>query len=120
MPLDPEAVRAFEHTGWEKAAQEYRATFAAASGKFVEALLDAAEVTAGAQVLDLCCGPGTVTGAASRRGAEASGLDFSAAMLTEARTAFPTLNFHHGDAEAMPIADASFATVLCKFCIHHL
>jgi SAM-dependent methyltransferase len=120
MAFDPEAVRTFEHAGWEKAASAYRATFAAASGEFVDALLDAAGVDAATEVLDLCCGPGIVTGAAFRRGAKASGLDFSPAMLAEASTAHPSLRFHQGDAEAMPLADASFDAVLSNFGIHHV
>jgi SAM-dependent methyltransferase len=120
MNFDPDAVRAFEHTGWENAAAAYRTTFAAASGEFVGALLDAADVTVGTALLDLCCGPGIVTGIASRRGAAASGLDFSAAMLTEARAANPSLCFHEGDAEAMPLADASFDAVVSNFGVHHV
>ena len=120
MAFDPEAVRAFERAGWEKAASAYRATFAAASSEFVEALLDSAEVTTGTRVLDLCCGPGIVTGAASRRGAEAGGLDFAPAMLAEARAAHPGLRFDAGDAEAMPLADASFDAVVSNFGIHHV
>jgi SAM-dependent methyltransferase len=120
MTFNADAVRAFEHAGWERAASQYRATFAAASGEFVELLLDAAEVANGTQILDLCCGPGIVAGAASRRGAEASGLDFSPAMLAEARAAHPALRFHQGDAEAMPLADTSYDAVVSNFGIHHV
>ena len=42
MSFDPEAVRAFEHAGWQEAAAEYEATFAKATAPFVEALLDGA------------------------------------------------------------------------------
>jgi SAM-dependent methyltransferase len=120
MSFDPDAVRAFEHAGWERAAAAYEATFAAASGEFVEALLDAADIRAGTRALDLCCGPGIVTGAAAERGAKASGLDFSSAMLAEARVAHPSLRFHEGDAEAMPVADTSFDAVVSNFGIHHV
>ena len=120
MSFDPNAVRAFEHAGWEKAASHYKATFAAASGEFVEALLDAAEITAQTRVLDLCCGPGIVTGAASRRAAVVSGLDFSPAMLVEAGRSNPRLDFHEGDAEALPFDDASFDAVVSNFGIHHV
>jgi ubiquinone/menaquinone biosynthesis C-methylase UbiE len=120
MSFDPEAVRAFEYAGWEKAASAYSVTFASASGEFVEALLDAEKVSAQTQMLDVCCGPGMVTGAAARRGAVASGLDFSPAMLAEARANFPSLQFHEGDAEAMPLAEASFDAVVSNFGIHHV
>jgi len=42
MSFDPEAVRAFEHAGRQKAAGRYQATFAAATREFAETLLGAA------------------------------------------------------------------------------
>ncbi len=120
MSFDPETVRAFEHAGWEKAASDYRATFAAATQEFVEPLLDAAGVAVGTRVLDLACGPGIVTAAAADRGAEAAGLDFSSAMLALARAANPSLDFHEGDAEALPFADGSFDAAVSNFGIHHV
>jgi ubiquinone/menaquinone biosynthesis C-methylase UbiE len=120
MSFDPEAVRTFEHAGWQKAAGDYRATFARASGEFVETLLDAAAVRPGAATLDICCGPGIVTLAAARRGAVASGLDFSPAMLREASAGNPDLRFHQGDAEAIPLATGSFDAVVSNCGIHHV
>jgi hypothetical protein len=43
--FDPQAVRAFEHAGWQKAAAGYGATFACATTGFIDALLDAARRT---------------------------------------------------------------------------
>ncbi len=120
MEFDPEAVRAFEHAGWQQAASAYNATFAHASAGFVEALLDAAGVSSGRSVLDVCCGTGVVTAAAARRGAVPSGLDFSAAMLAQARRAHPRLRLDEGDAEALPYADRSFDAVVSNFGIHHI
>jgi ubiquinone/menaquinone biosynthesis C-methylase UbiE len=120
VTFDPEAVRAFEHAGWQRAAAEYDATFAHASARFAEALLDAAGVGAGARVLDICCGTGVVTAAAAGRGAEATGVDFSAAMLDRARHAHGHLRFDAGDAEALAYADASFDAVVSNFGIHHI
>ena len=120
VSFDPEAVRGFEHAGWQRAAAEYDATFARASTPFVEVLLDAAGVSAGMRVLDLCCGTGVVTAAAAERGAEVVGLDFSPAMLTEARQRHPHLRFDKCDAEALPYADASFDAAVSNFGIHHV
>jgi SAM-dependent methyltransferase len=120
MPFDPEAVREFERTGWNRAAATYEATFAAASRQFIEPLLDTAGFRPGAAVLDLCCGPGFVAAAADARGAIARGLDFSAAMLAEARSRYPDIAFDHGDAEAPPYGDASFDAVVSNFGIHHV
>lgn len=119
MNFDPEAVRAFEHAGWQRAAAGYDATFARATAGFVEALLDAAQVSAGMRVLDLCCGTGVGAAAAAERGAAVTGLDFSAAMLAEARRANPLLAFDEGDIEALPYRDGSFDAVIDNFGIHH-
>ena len=119
MNFDPETVREFEHAGWQRAAAEYDATFAAATARFVDALLDAAGVTAGMRVLDVCCGTGVVTAAIAARGADVTGIDFSAAMLAEARRRHPELRFDPGDAEALPYSDASFDAVVSNFGVHH-
>jgi len=118
--FDPDTVRAFEQAGWQKAAPQYRATFATATREFATALLDAAGVRPGITVLDLCCGAGLIAGEAAARGAIASGLDFSPAMLAEARAVNPALHFAEGDAEAMPFPDASFDAVVSSFGIHHV
>jgi ubiquinone/menaquinone biosynthesis C-methylase UbiE len=120
MSFDPDAVRAFEHAGWQRAAAHYQATFAAATRTFTDALLDVAGVGPGKKVLDLCCGTGLVAGVAAVRGATVSGLDFSPAMLDVARATHPTLHFAEGDAEAMPFSDASFDAVVSSFGVHHV
>jgi len=120
MSFDPDTVRAFEHAGWEKAAGDYAATFARASGEFLDALLDAGRVGRETRVLDLCCGPGLAALAAAARGAAASGLDFSPKMLELARANGPALRFDQGDAEAIPLASASVDAVVANFGIHHV
>jgi len=120
VDFDPESVRAFEHAGWQQAAAGYDATFARATAQFVDVLLDAAGVAEGSQVLDLCCGTGLVTAAASCRGAVPTGLDFSSAMLAEARRAYPHLRFDEGEAEALPYPDLSFDAVVANLGIHHI
>ena len=67
MSFDPQAVRAFEHAGWQQAAVEYDDTFAQATAPFVEQLLNSAGVVAGTKALDVCCGTGIVTAVAARR-----------------------------------------------------
>jgi SAM-dependent methyltransferase len=120
MSFDPEAVRAFEHAGWQKAARQYQATFAAATHEFAAALLDAAGAGPGRHVLDLCCGTGLIAGAASGRSAVATGIDFSPAMLAVPRAEHPRLDFVEGDVEATGLAAASFDAVVSSFGIHHV
>ncbi len=119
-PFDPEAVRAFEHARWERAAGVYGVTFANATRSFIEALLDAAQVTGGTRMLDIACGPGFLASAGRVRGAEVRGLDFSPAMLAVARTRDTEVRFDEGDAEALPYPDASFDSVVANFGIHHV
>jgi len=115
MAADPHGIRAFEHASWQRVAADYGGTFASATRGFVAPLLDAAEVGGQTRVLDVCCGPGLVAGAAAARGASAAGVDFSSAMLAIARSAQPHVEFSQGDAEALPYPDASFDVVLSQF-----
>jgi SAM-dependent methyltransferase len=118
--VDAEAIRGFEHAGWERAAGTYEHSFATATRPFIPALLDAADIGAGKSVLDVACGPGFVAAAAAGRGAIVRGLDFSAAMLEVAQARHPGLAFDQGDAEALPYPDASFDAVVSNFGIHHV
>jgi SAM-dependent methyltransferase len=113
------AIRAFEHAGWQQAAETYAGAFATATRQFIPDILAAAEVTEGQAVLDVACGLGFLTQAANDAGARATGLDFSGAMLSVAARLHPTPRFDQGDAEALPYVDQSFDTVISSFGIHH-
>jgi SAM-dependent methyltransferase len=118
--FDPEAVRAFEHARWERAAAVYGATFAGATMPFIDALLDAAGVARGVRLLDIACGPGLVASRAGMRGAAPTGLDFSPAMLAVARSHDAAIRLDQGDAEALPYADGAFDAVVSNFGVHHV
>jgi len=118
--FQPEAIRAFEHTGWQRAAASYEATFAHATEPYIAPLLDAAGVARGRHVLDVACGPGRLAAAAAARGAAVHGLDFSAAMVNIARTAHPEITVTEGDAERMPYPDGTFDAVVSSFGMHHV
>ena len=120
QPFDPKAFHEFEQSGWERAAAFYGDAFGALTAQTTEPLLDAAGVSAGTRVLDVASGPGFIAGAAAARGADAVGLDFSSAMIAEARRRHPALTFREGDAEALPFADASFDAVVMNFGLLHL
>lgn len=120
MPFDPQAIRAFEHSRWQRAAAAYDRTFAPATNAFIDTLLDAAGVTGGTRMLDIACGPGLVASRARLRGAVPRGLDFSSAMIAVARSRDATIAFDEGDAEALPYEDDAFDVVVSNFGVHHV
>lgn len=124
MPIersnDPKAFAAFEHDGWENASEGYNKYFAPVTRQAVPATLDAAKVTKGMRVLDVCSGPGMLARAAVERGAEVVGLDFSYNLIEIAKRAVPGAEFRQGDAQELPFQDASFDAVVCGYGIIHL
>jgi SAM-dependent methyltransferase len=120
MSFEPEAIRAFEHAGWQRAASTYGNSFAHATAPYIAPLLKAAEISPGQHVLDVACGPGHLAAAACARGATAHGLDFSAEMVVIARSAHPEVVVTEGDAENLPYPDSTFHAVVSSFGIHHV
>jgi len=124
MPIEqsrePKQFADFELAGWESNVGGYDAVFGAVARQSVEAMLDAARVTSGRCVLDVCCGPGILAGGATKRGAEATGLDFSAKAIEIASRRLPGTRFQQGNAQCLPFPDASFDSVLCGYGLMHL
>jgi SAM-dependent methyltransferase len=120
MAFDPEAIREFERSSWNRSAAGYEASFAPATTPFIPALLDAVGVAPGDRLLDMCCGPGRTAVGAAQRGAVVNGLDFSRAMVEVARSQCASVTFDEGDAEALPYADATFDAVVSSFGMHHV
>jgi SAM-dependent methyltransferase len=84
------------------------------------ALLDAfAELTAGAPVLDVGCGPGHATAYLARRGTQAIGLDLSPVMCAVAHRA-TSLPFAAADMTGLPIHTQALAGILCLYAVIHL
>ena len=111
--------REFEHAGWEGAAAAYAAHWGALTRQAVEPLLDAVGAGPGVRLLDVASGPGYVAAAAAARGGEATGVDFSAVMVADARRQYPNVAFREGDAEALPFPAASFDAVTIAFGVLH-
>ena len=124
MPIeqshDSKQFSAFELSGWDTNIRGYDSAFGAVARQTVEAMLDAAHVTRGTRVLDMCCGPGMLAAGALQHGAEAIGLDFAVAAVELARKLVPKGNFQQGDAQALPFPAASFNAVLCGYGLMHL
>jgi SAM-dependent methyltransferase len=120
MSAEPEAIRAFEHAGWQRAAAVYTDSFAHATAPFIKPLLEVAEFSPGQHVLDVACGPGHLAAAAAARGAAAHGLDFSAAMVGVARKTHPEIVVIEGDAEDLPYPDSMFHAAVSSFGMNHV
>ncbi|HEX6813771.1 MAG TPA: methyltransferase domain-containing protein [Planctomycetota bacterium] len=71
------------------------------------------EARPGERLLDVACGPGLLLRAAKERGVEASGVDLSREALALAKELEPAVDVHHGNAERLPFADATFDCVTC-------
>ena len=116
MPIehsrDPKQFADFELAGWETNIAGYDAAFGAVARQTVEAMLDAARVTNGRRVLDVCCGPGMLADGAWKRGADATGLDFSVQAIELASRLAPKARFQQGNAQSIPFPNASFDSVL--------
>lgn len=84
---------------------------------WVDAVLDAAGVGPGQDLLDVACGTGIVArSAAGRVGptGRVTGLDLNPAMLAVAARLAPDLTFEQGDAADLPFEDDSFDVVTCQ------
>src|SRR5262245_37170064 len=118
--IDPDAFRQFEHSGWQNIPQQYHQAFGELTAQSIEALLDATGVKKGTKVIDIASGPGYVAAAAARRGATVIGVDFSAAMIEEAKRRYRDIEFREGDAEQLPFGNNLFDAVVMNFGVLHL
>ena len=87
------------------------------------ALLARAGEVAGARVVDACCGTGDVALGFARAGARVVGVDFTREMLDRAqakRGSRAGAVFAHGDALALPVADASADVCTVAFGIRNV
>jgi ubiquinone/menaquinone biosynthesis C-methylase UbiE len=109
-----------EHAGWERLAGGYDIYFRDVAAQMIDPILNAAGVTAGTCVLDLCCGPGYVAARARERGASPVGIDYSSEMVALAKTGYPDIAFREGDAESLHLEDRTFDAVVMNLGLHHI
>jgi ubiquinone/menaquinone biosynthesis C-methylase UbiE len=114
-----EDFRRQERDGWDDRAELYEGLTARVTTQAIPALLGAARIRVGIDVLDICTGPGFAAGAAEAIGARVTGIDFAPAMVRVARQRFPRVCFAEGDALDLKMEDASVDAVLCNFGVFH-
>jgi ubiquinone/menaquinone biosynthesis C-methylase UbiE len=115
-----QTFKSLEHQGWNERARAYDAYTARFTSFGINPLLEAAGITPGQAVLDVCCGTGLVAQAAPGRGPIVTGLDISEDMIAMAKAKGLACQFQVGDAEALPFGDAHFDRVICNFGLYHL
>ena len=114
-PLDLEQAQEF----WVREADRWDGT----SGRFGDAMLEAAELEPGQRVLDVGCGAGSTTIEAARRVApkgSAVGVDISGPALAIAReradaSALDAIDFIEADAQVHPFESGAFDAVISRF-----
>jgi SAM-dependent methyltransferase len=78
-----------------------------------------ARIGSGQRVLDVACGTGVVSVTAARAGAQVTGLDLTPELLQVAREnsriADLPIDWHEGDAEALPFEAAAFDVVVSQY-----
>lgn len=110
-----------EKTGWSdpSVTAAYDASFAGLTRESVPVLLAAASVARAIRVLDVACGTGNAAAMAASWGAQATGIDFSPAMVALARSQHPHVAFEEGNAQRLAFDDASFDALVCNFGLLH-
>lgn len=118
--FDSNAFRAFERSGWQKAAHRYPDYFPVLTAQVLDALLDAVGARSGVRLLDVASGPGNGTAQAAQRGTTTVGADISPVMAAHARRQYPGIPFLVADAEDLPFAGGAFEAVITNFGLLHL
>src|SRR5580704_16166081 len=118
---DEQAKRfqSFERHRHDSLAATYHEFFSPVTALAIDTLLESIGLRAGARLLDVATGPGTVAAQARKLGVRAIGVDLSPGMLALARQAHPSLEFNVAEVEHLPYADRSFDALVCNFGLGH-
>jgi SAM-dependent methyltransferase len=123
MPLPPgfdrEAFRQFERSGYSGLASAYDSGTARVTAQVNDPMLDAVGAGRGTRLLDVACGPGRLSAAASQRGCRVTGIDFAEPMVALARRCCPSGEFLVADAESLPFESDRFDAVVCNLGLLH-
>jgi ubiquinone/menaquinone biosynthesis C-methylase UbiE len=87
--------------------------------------LQACDLTPDAEVLDVACGPGILACALADHARHVTGIDITPAMIEQAQArqavnGLKNMEWHNGDATALPFDDGSFDQVTTRYSFHHM
>jgi ubiquinone/menaquinone biosynthesis C-methylase UbiE len=100
-------------------AATYHDFFSPVTALAIKPLLDSLRLQAGAQLLDVATGPGSLAAEALSVGARPIGIDISPGMIAIAKSAHPGIDFRVAEVERLPFADDSFDAIVCNFGLGH-
>lgn len=102
---------------WDLVSTAYSEEIVPLFESFARAALQLAAPAAGARVVDVACGPGTLAVLAAQAGHTVDALDFSPQMIEQlnARIGSLPITSRVGDGQALPYADAAFAAGFSMF-----
>ena len=104
---------------FDVAADAYASFMGRFAAPLAEQFVDLVELEPGNRVLDVGCGPGTVTAVLARRlGSDhVAAVDPSPSFVPAVRERLPDVDVREGAAEDLPFADASFDVALCQLVV---
>ena len=105
---------------WDLVAGGYAETTMLMLSAYAKEAIATTKLHASSRVLDVACGPGTVTLDIAERVGSVHAIDFSASMIKlcaqqAKQKSFSNVFTHHGDGQNLPYADASFDAAFSMF-----
>jgi ubiquinone/menaquinone biosynthesis C-methylase UbiE len=104
---------------WDLVVRDYSEVTAPFFENYAKAALDRAGVGAGARVLDVAAGPGTLALLAAKRSCRVTAVDFAAGMIEALRAGAVregvAVDAQVADGQALPFADGSFDAAFSMF-----
>lgn len=109
-----------EPLAWDLVASGYAELNFDSFAEFAADALALLQLQGGERLLDVACGPGSLTIQAARTASKVAALDFSELMLKELRqrvgqAGLGNVEVHHGDGQALPFADQHFDVACSMF-----
>jgi len=105
---------------WDLVADGYARTTMRVLGQYSEEAIKMANLARGTSVLDVACGPGTLSLLAAKKVSEVKAIDFSRRMLSIFKSrlksnSLPHVKVFQGDGQALPFKNESFDAAFSMF-----